>query len=43
MFREVFGENRIERVVRPSIIPGWLMYCTWAVTANIALGYKFWI
>jgi hypothetical protein len=21
----------------------WLMYCTWAVTVNIALGYKFWI
>jgi hypothetical protein len=21
----------------------WLMYCTWAVTVNTALGYKFWI
>jgi hypothetical protein len=21
----------------------WLMYCTWAVTVNLALGYKFWI
>ena len=21
----------------------WLMYCTWAVTVNLALGYKLWI
>jgi hypothetical protein len=21
----------------------WLMYCTWAVTVNIVLGYKLWI
>ena len=21
----------------------WLMYCTWAVTVNTALGYKLWI
>jgi len=21
----------------------WLMYCTWAVTVNLALGYKRWI
>jgi hypothetical protein len=21
----------------------WLMYCTWAVTVNLALGYRLWI
>ena len=21
----------------------WLMYCTWAVTVNLALGYKLWV
>jgi hypothetical protein len=21
----------------------WLLYCTWAVTVNLALGYKLWI
>jgi hypothetical protein len=21
----------------------WLMYCTWAATVNLALGYKLWM
>ncbi len=21
----------------------WLMYCTWVITVNLALGYKTWI
>ena len=46
----MFGELQPDRnggsrlVALPQCLSGiWLMYCTWAVTVNLALGYKLWI